>query len=382
MKYKVVAKGGLRARFNPRMDAPVLGVAPEGAIVDVASVSGEWATVPLLAGGVTLLPSAIATDSGACYLRERAGGDLYLAPLLNPIPQPAPQPPSTGSGQAPRIAVHPKYQLGVNVLQSAELAEDAFARGCRAVMIMDNGQAAYNLARAYPDGWVMLRAYHNVKLEPHRMADMLGLKGAPPNLIFTGANESDTYAYGTPDQVRERFAFDRGWAEIIHGRNPAAKVAIGTFSHGCPDFTDAAIRDVLRDTYVAFANDHPDWVMLDFHLYTKGRRFPSHPPSDAPIIAPEWFEMRYEKAYADTGLDTRVRCVCGEHGVEAGAGGFKWAGYTADQFREWAAGWMLAQMASETPLLCATLYTLSWHQGWQGYWMQGYLDALTELWRS
>jgi hypothetical protein len=375
-KYKVIAIGGLRARFNPRMDAPVLGIVAEGATIDVVRIEGGWATVALVAGGVTLAPSAIATDSGYCYLRERAGGDVYLTPALNPIPLPHPQP------QPHRIPVHPKYQLGVNVLHSAELAEDAFARGCRAALIMNNQLAAYNLARTYPDGWVMVREYHTGKLSPQQMADMLGLRGAPPNLIFTGANESDTYSYGTPEQIRERFDFDRGWAEIIHGRNPASKCAIGTFSHGCPDFTREDIRQALRDTYIAYANDHPDWVMLDFHLYTKGKRLPGHPPADAPIIGAEWFEMRYEKAYSETSLDARVTSVCGEHGVEGGAGGFAWAGYTPDQFREWASWWMDQQKTSATPLLCATLYTLSWHQGWQGYWMQGYLDTLTELWRS
>lgn len=85
-KYKVTAKGGLRARFNPRMDAPILGVATEGALIDVAHIDGEWAAVPLVAGGVTLKPSAIAVDSGFCYLRVRAGGSLYLAPVLTPLP--------------------------------------------------------------------------------------------------------------------------------------------------------------------------------------------------------------------------------------------------------------------------------------------------------
>jgi hypothetical protein len=375
-KYRVVAKSGLRARFNPRADAPILGIAPEGATIDVARIAGEWATVPLVAGGVALAPSALATDSGACYLRERAGSELYLTPVLTPIPQPVPSP------QPARIPVHPKYQLGVNVLQSAELAEDAFGRGCRAALIMNNQLAAYNLARAYPDGWVMVREYHNVKLAPTQMADLLGLRGAPPNLIFTGANESDTYAYGTPDEIKEHFAFDRAWAEIIHQRNPAAKCAIGTFSHGCPDFTRDDIRQALRDTYVAFANDHPDWVMLDSHLYTKGRRFLNHPPAGAPIIEPEWFEMRYEKAYRECGLSANVVSCSGEHGVEAGAGGFAWAQYSQDQFREWANWWMTQQRASATPLLIATLFTLSNHAGWRGYYVQNYLDTLTELWRS
>lgn len=373
-KYRVVASGGLRARFNPRPDAPVLGVAPEGALIDVVSVSGEWARVALVAGGVTLTPSAIATDSGACYLRSRSGDDVYLAPVLEPIPTPP--------SNAASVPVHPKYQLGVNVLQSAELADDAFRRGCRAVLIMNNQLAAYNLARAYPDGWVMQREYHNVKLSPSQMADALGLRGAPPNLIFTGANESDTYSYGTPDEIKERFAFDRGWAEIIHQRNPAAKCAIGTFSHGCPDFTREDIRAALRDTYVAYANANRDWVFLDFHLYTKGRRFPSHPPADAPIIAPEWFEMRYEKAYRECGLNDTATCVSGEHGVEAGAGGFAWANYSAEQFREWANWWMSAQHSSASPLLCATLFQLSEHSGWTGYRVQNYLDVLTQMWRS
>ena len=376
-KYKVIASGGLRARFNPRADAPIIGVAAEGALIDVARVDGEWAAVPLVAGGVTLSPSAIATDSGYCYMRERAAGDLYLAPVLTPIPAPIPPP-----QPASRIAVHPKYQLGVNVLQSAELAEDAFGRGCRAALIMNNQLAAYNLARAYPDGWVMVREYHNVKLSPAQMADMLGLRGAPPNLIFTGANESDTYSYGTPDQIREHFEFDRAWAEIIHQRNSASKVAIGTFSHGCPDFTREDIRQALRDTYVAYANANRDWVYLDFHLYTKGRRFPNHPPADAPIIAPEWFEARYEKAYGDCGLSRSATCVSGEHGVEGGAGGFAWAGYSIEQFREWAGWWMGVQRAAQTPVLIATLFTLSNHADWNGYYVQNYLDALAELWRS
>lgn len=371
-KYRVVASGGLRARFNPRVDAPILGVAPEGALIDVASISGEWASVPLVAGSVTLIPSAKATDSGACYLRVRDGSDVYLAPALVPVPQPQPA----------RVPVHPKYQLGVNVLQSAELAEEAFQRGCRAALVMNNQLAACNLARAYPDGWVMVREYHSAKLEPQRMVDMLGLRGAPPNLIFTGANESDTYAYGTPDEIKERFNFDRVWAQIIHQRNPAAKCAIGTFSHGCPDFTREDIRAALRDTYVSYANANRDWVFLDFHLYTKGKRFPNHPPADAPIIAPEWFEMRYEKAYTDCGLDTRALCVSGEHGVEAGAGGFAWAGYSVDQFREWATWWMSAQRATAHPVLIATLFTLSNHAGWKGYYVQNYLDVLTALWRS
>jgi hypothetical protein len=186
--------------------------------------------------------------------------------------------------------------------------------------------------------------------------------------------------YGTPDQIRQRFNWERGYCEEAWRRNPNVKCAIGTFSHGTPNYIDAGCVQALKETYVAFAQAYPDKVAIDYHTYTHGRRRLTHPPPNAEIVDPVWFETRPHETQKACGMSTKVAWMSGEGGVEAGQGGMAWAGYTPQQFAEWCSD--ILGLWRDYPPLGMAFFKYGWRSDWQGYDMAAYIDALTQMWRG
>ena len=245
---------------------------------------------------------------------------------------------------------------------------------------MDNGGGAITAAREFPDALIMYRRYHSAKLDPQSMFNLLDIDWStvPGNFIVTLSNENDTQ---NPNNLPEYFAWFKAVAGLIWSRNPNARIAFGSWGHGNPNWVEKGVADYVRDTVAPWLNQNAHRVVLDLHMYTKGKRRTAHPVAESPIIGMEWFETRHKFAYQN-GLSKAVRHVGGEGGVEAGHGGFTWAGYTPTQFKEWAFDVVNGQRECDPPPLGVALYHLGEHVGWRGYWLQPYYGALVELWAS
>jgi hypothetical protein len=77
-----------------------------------------------------------------------------------------------------------------------------------------------------------------------------------------------------------------------------------------------------------------------------------------------------------------ARCVCDEMGVEAGAGGFRWAGYTAQQLIEWAWWWLDYNAAKYVRHDAMLIFQFGDHPGWAGYDVRNHIETLTGLWQN
>ena len=271
---------------------------------------------------------------------------------------------------APHPWHHPKYLLGVSCLNDHVAGMDALSKGCRSVLFMDGLMAAIQAAKAYPDAVIFNRSWFQHAPDPVWLADHhgAGLKDIPSNLWSTCANECDWICYGTPEELRRRFEYERAFCLALWAKNPNRKVIIGEFSHGTPDVLNVDIVRTFRDTYYKFAAENASRIRIGWHLYTKGRRFERHPQQlDGPPIAPEWYEGRD---------------MCGETGVESAGGGFAHAGYNTTQFKEWCNWWLEYRRNQPVPMDAACIFQLGNHQGWRGYNVASHIGVLEEFWRS
>ena len=274
--------------------------------------------------------------------------------------------------------------LGVNVLIDARRGEDCLARGCRSVMFLNNNLAAIESARKYPTAKTFMRVWWGAKLNGTQMAAALdgSRTDVPANCYSTVLNESDTYGYNSPDEMKERFNVEKDACEQIWKVAPNRVVCIGQFSHGTPDVTRGDILSAWRETYGRFAIDNKARVRVGWHLYTKGKRFPSHPVSDSPIYDPIWFEGRDNDFWIKTNMPADVLSICDETGVEANAGGFNWAGYSNEQFIEWAYWWIDYQQLKVARHDAQIIFQCGDHPNWQGYNVEKFIDVLTGLWNG
>lgn len=310
------------------------------------------------------------------YAQYYPGVKVAFKPDAAPPPVPEPTPTPTGVSFA--------RHLGVSALIDARAGQDALARGCRAVLFLNNTGAAIDAARQYPDAITFMRVWWGSKLTPQQMASALDAHRSdiPRNCYATVLNECDTWCYGSPAEMTERFNVERETAEIIWRTDPNRVVCIGQFSHGTPDITRADIRQAWRDTYGAFAIANKHRIRIGWHLYTKGRRYTSHPPQGADIYDPIWFEGRDNEFWKQTGMPADARCICDETGVEAGAGGFNWAQYNAQQFAEWSWWWLDYTAQKFVRHDAMVIFQFGDHPGWQGYDCRYLIEVLTGLWQN
>ena len=326
-----------------------------------------WGRVTVTAGGVIV---------GDGYVRGD-GWDWVTTPTPVP-PVPPPQPTDWKAA---------KYLLGVNCLNDGNAGMDALARGCRSVLFMDNLMGAAAAARQYPDAKIMARFYFASAPDPKFLADHAGagLMDIPSNMWTTCANEGDWIGYGSPDELRRRFAYERDFCNSMWARNPSRKIVIGEFSHGTPDVTNPEIVRVFKETYYAFAAQNAGRVKIGWHLYTFKKRFSDDPgPNESNIpVNPEWFEGRDVKFWAQCGGSQSVVHTSGETGVDwPGQGGFNHWNYTNDQFARWCSWWLGYRRSLPVVLDGACIFQLGAHPNWQGYNVTRYLGVLTDFWQG
>lgn len=384
--------------WNVRRDkttkAESLGVLVKGDTVTVAGVvqgeGGEWYSIPLQAGGVTIKQAADEKTAQVVYMR--ADGFVSATPPANPTPTPT----------YPTSATAP-YILGVHELNNFERAKEAIAKGARAVMVFNNAVGAYQLAEANPSAIIMHRRYisGNPALNATQMLREHGID--VPNILagrqpksasrvwMRGYNENDVSGYGSsPDEILKRAAFDVEAAKLVKQCAPNAMWVGGGYAHGNPDFTNQAVCDAVRKGYADAYN--AGLLAFDIHSYDKCN--PAN-PKDYKFYAPIWYPRRWQFLFERCGFDPKVRrIVSSEAGVEAGAGGFPWAKFTEAEFRAWCAYTLKVQqlplvmggVSYPSPFVAGTIYqwgnTNSGSGGWAGYALDGYVGALEAAYRG
>jgi hypothetical protein len=285
---------------------------------------------------------------------------------------------------------HAKYLLGVSCLNDGDAGMDALARGCRSVLFMDNLLGAAAAARQYPDAIITARFWFQNAPDPTWLADHAGagLTDIPGNMWTTCANECDWICYGTPDDIRRRFEYERTFCEAMWRKNPNRKLVIGEFSHGTPDSTNQKydITGTMRDTYYAYAKANAHRLKIGWHLYTWKKRFSDDPgPAEQGIpVAPEWYEGRDATFWQKSGgSDPRVTHFCGETGVEwQGIGGVGSLGYTDAQFARWCSWWLSYRRSLPVVLDGACIFQYGSHQNWQGYNVRRFAGVLEDFWKG
>jgi hypothetical protein len=304
----------LRVRAAPSKTAPILGLLPQGTIVNVVRVVDGYAQVELRVGGANMRlqasPEPVAAYLQADYLTlSTATQPPIVAPAPEPVqppkepaapvtPAPTPAPPKEAPKPAPAVR---SYLLGLNSLGNHNLARQEAERGCKYFLMMNGFQEAGNLKRDFPDAIVMARRFFEHGWMPSVEQIMNGLEGANHGpLIYTALNEADQAGQGGED-LRKRARLDIEVARRIKQVNPRAIFAAGTFSMGTPDFTSEDTCRIIREEYAPHYNS--GLIGLDMHLYSPN---PEHISKPAEHI---WFERRWEFLFTKCGFDPNVRAI-------------------------------------------------------------------------
>lgn len=360
----------LNLRALPSTSSHVLSVLPTGAAVSIIETVGGWHRV------------ALWTDTAT---NATASAWVYAQYVETRTPEPPPQ----QIEPAARI-------LGIHQLADKQRAIDAIRIGAKAVMVFEDATLAQQLSLAHPDVLVMHRKYFEWAPAPRDMIAQHGIDpdrtGQQSRVWYRGINEfpSSPEFHAEPDGILRRAAWDIECARILKRAAPDAVWVAGGWSHGTPDFTRADVCEAVRKGYADAYNS--GLIAYDIHNYSKAG---PGGPRDYAHYGPIWFERRWEFLFQNCGFDPRVRrIVSSESGGELGAGGFRWADYSADEFRSWALRYLDIQRTPlivngreyPSPFIASTLYQWGDNHngagGWWGYGLDPYIGVLEELYRS
>jgi len=382
-------------RRGPTTQAESLGVLTKGDTVTVAGVTqasdGQWYAIPLQAGGVTIKQASDEKTPTIVYMRSDGFATSTSTPPT-PTPQPTPTIPATSA----------RSLLGVHQLADQQRADEAAAKGADFVMVFDDAVHAYQLAQKYPSKTFMHRRWTGTAalsatelLKQHGIDVPNILAGRQPKsdsrVWLRGYNENDASGYdSSPAGIRKRGAFDLEAANLVRQCAPNSKWVAGGWAHGNPDFTNEDVCKAIRETYADAYN--AGLIAFDLHNYSKSN--PNN-PKDYRYYAPIWFERRWEFLFTRCGFDPRVRAiVSSEAGIEAGAGSFRWAGFTAAEFAAWCSYYLKVQMTPmvingtsyPSPFVGSTLFQWGNNNngsgGWWGYGLDEYVGTLEAAWRG
>jgi len=155
-------------------------------------------------------------------------------------------PPATTTPPVVSPAPTDTYKLGLNTLTRGERARQEAERGCRYFLCMNDFTGAAQLKRAFPDAIVMVRRFFEHGGLPSADQIMNGLEGAiHKDLIYIGLNEADQIGQDG-NALRTRAQLDLEVARRIR-QGSGAPYAAGTFSMGCPDFTNNETCEIIRE---------------------------------------------------------------------------------------------------------------------------------------
>jgi len=316
-----------QATTNPTVTPPYIGTVLKGSEATVRKIvageGGDWYSWPMSIGGMPIFEVDDKTPR-ECFIRA----DQFEPIIATP-------PPTTPS--TPTAAVDARYILGIHELGGKGKASEALAMNAKAVGVFNNAVGAMQLADKYTDAIVWHRIYHTAAISADELLAQHGInvnETSRSRAFYRGRNESDVPGYGsTVDGIKRRAEFDVEMATKLRRSAPNATYIAGGFAHGNPDFTNKDICDAIKTYYAPHYNSGLFW--FDIHNYDKSA--PGN-PKDFKYYAPIWFPCRWQFLFTHCGFDPRIKAVCStEDGVEAGAGGMRWAGFTSAEFRAWAA---------------------------------------------
>jgi len=377
-RYKVSPIDGVNLRRTPEALADLSNREDTllfGTEFDAAPVKGkpDWLqlAVERTVGGVRTARSPLTV-----YAMAR-----YCADITPTTPPPTPTP-------APATS----FRLGLNVMQNTHLAQAEAARGCSYFLIMNDYGGAEGLAVNNPDKTIMARRYieHRGGITVDQMINLM--EGARHRrLVYHGLNENDQLSDRGADLV-ERARFDAEVAKRVQQLNadkPEAerpRYAAGTFSVGCPDFTNPETVRIIKEIYAPAYN--AGLLAFDMHLYS---------PNMANVDKPaewKWYERRWEWLFTACGFNPAIRAIyCSECGVdEMGVGGFVAHKATSDQVLDWSRKYIDIQQQPlivngvkyASPIIGGAIFQLGGNGDprWGGYEMNGYLPAVRQVYQG
>ncbi|MFN3705385.1 MAG: hypothetical protein ACK4WM_05275 [Thermoflexales bacterium] len=354
MKARVTASL-LNVRSQPSVLSPnnVIGLLSEGQEVEVLSIENGWARVSLQAGGASLRSVTSGKPATAFVFAQ------YL-----------------------EFVQRPRFKIGLHTMSNGGLAKQEAAHGCEFFLCMDDFETAGEIARNYPNAVVMARHFFVHGMLPSVEQIIDGLGGAKfPRVIYIGLNEADQVGQDG-DDLRRRAMLDIEVAKRIR-QISGATYAAGTFSMGCPDFTNPETVQIIREIYAPAYNS--GLIAFDMHPYA---------PNPAHINQPnewQWFERRWEFLFTRCGFDPTIRAIYfSECGLDqTGVGGFKAHRFTPAQFRDWIRQYIAIQEATlvvdskeyPSPVIGGALFQYGGNGDprWEGYDVSEYIPVLREF---
>ena len=248
----------------------------------------------------------------------------------------------------------------------------------------------YTKANLSADGWLRATGF-----------DPNGAVNSGDYRYILGINESDVPGFGdSPGEIRARAEWDKRRIEVLRRVAPNAKICIGGYAHGNPDFNNPDVCIAMRETYAPLYNaqdiSNPD-VFFNLHNYTRsivseGAGGAKASPSN--WYGSGWYERRADFLFTRCGFDPRIRAIVSdETGGELGAGSFNWAGYTNEQFAFWCSYYIQKMVAPivvngvsyPSPYHASTIFqgadAVSGEGGhWGGYYLgDGYMSVLRDF---
>lgn len=345
----------------------------------------------------------------------------------------------------PKPVQHPVV-IGVHVLANTRSAQNAIAQGAEIVTVMDDEIGAAMLATGDPQKWfpgcgyplVLFRKWHQQGTLPwgHDIVGLLGGLLQQPNaknVIITLWNEWDGGIGGADNSASGMTTFCDATIEAVNLLNARGfyNIAWLTSSMGTPDFTNAALCDVIAQKIAPLWNDGRIRY-TDMHLYSPNRNHifsptmalvPSHPTPrqvirekagrseylatrevggnpammaegafpPATIVETDWYETRWRFLYYRCGFNPAAigRIVSSECGLdEGGIGGFAAHDMGRDEVNAYIRALLQLQAQPITingvqypsPFLGGTIFQADPNSAqWKGYDVSGMYPLLWKL---
>ena len=370
---KAIIRSGepVRVFLQPDPAQGVLGMISGGIALDLVDVvtngSGQWAKLIVTVGSAQVFGQS-AQDTIYSYIAAEDFVDALQQPAAKPI------------------------KVGFSVIYNAEAAMYAGNLGCRFFCIVGNPTLGSQVKDTFPDAVVMVRPYLDVHALPDFNYIMNQLEGAKDSrLIYTGVNEYEQIG-GDPESIRKRAQFDIMMANHIKSTS-GATFAAGSFSMGCPDFTNPAVCEAIQKYYAPAYNDGTLW--WDHHLYSPNMQHIHRDDEQVQtwanrrqvVIEYEWYESRWRFLFTRCGFDpnSSSRIVCSETGVdEGGVGGFKSHHATTDEVIRWCKRFMsisaqplnIAGTLYPSPFVGGAIFQVGDPVKWSGYDMSSFEQSM------
>lgn len=386
-KTYITRGDGLRARRQPTTDATIVGDFPAGSRLavdhNVTVGSDIWHALQVTAGEFPLRDASNSTYPAYLFAAHRYRGTDY----------------TDAEVVEPPISARPPYRIGVHVIGNMRSAEQALAAGAPVIFGMHDHLKFHQLALANPRVTFIYRGYipAGARPSPRDVFNLLQVgRDNPPNLWYVGLNENDQFG-DDPEALRGRVLWDKDLFHMLKDVRSDIRYFGLSLGHGCPGGLED-LNGPVTAALMGYAALWNEGMGIDLHNYEKGKRYPDDPPGDALIHDPIWYPKRGDFWFKNGILDPRKGggFIHGETGVEAGHGGYQWAGYNQQQFGRSIR--TLSGFGRQQIVVDSGPYKGTWPSvdvagaifqmgntdtglgGWAGYNVEGFLPELRAFW--